>query len=113
MVKTGRLNNCGRAKRYVPRLPALLESLESRLLLSTTDPVIFNITGAVTPGQILGIEGGNFGSNAQVWIDRITDSSDTPGTFSTMAANLISCGSSPQTVPARPAALLAPDPRTR
>jgi len=78
VVKTSRLNNCGRAKRYVPRLPALLESLESRLLLSTTDPVIFNITGAVTPGQILGIEGGNFGSNAQVWIDRITDSSDTP-----------------------------------
>lgn len=60
------------------RFRALCEKLESRIVLSTTDPVIFHITDSAHGGNVISVQGENFGSNPQLWLDRITDSSDTP-----------------------------------
>ncbi len=65
-----------------------LETLETRVMLSTTAPVIFNISESVAPGQVLAIQGDNFGTNPQVWVDRIENGSDTPNT-ETQLTNLL------------------------
>ena len=60
------------------RFRAFCEQLEPRIVFNTTAPAIFNVTESVAAGQVISVQGDNFGSNPQLWIDRITDSSDTP-----------------------------------
>lgn len=49
-----------------------VEQLENRLLLTTTDPVIFNVNDA-TPGTVIGIQGDNFTNGSQIFVDRVPD----------------------------------------
>ncbi len=45
---------------------------------SAATPYIFHITQSAKANQIIGIQGDQFGSAPEVWIDRIVDSNDTP-----------------------------------
>ena len=55
-----------------------LEGLESRVLLSTTDPVIFNWTESAKPGEVISLQGENFGGHPEVWVDQIANGADAP-----------------------------------
>ena len=60
------------------RFRALCEALERRIVFNTTNPVIFHVTESAVAGQVVSLQGENFGTNAQLWIDRIDSSADAP-----------------------------------
>ena len=67
-----------RSPRGNARFRAFVEALETRIVFNTTNPVIFNITESVLPGQVVSAQGENFGTNAELWVDRIENSADAP-----------------------------------
>src|SRR5438093_1040611 len=45
---------------------------------ASSAPAIFHVTETAFPGDIVGLQGGNFGPSPQVWLDQITGSDDPP-----------------------------------